>query len=122
MINKFSILLVLLVLFVAYSTLVYTRGTGTSLNNPLLDSAAIKGKILWQSHNCSSCHQLYGLGGFLGPDLTTVISRKGEAYSKAIILTGTKRMPQYNLGDHEAEAITKFLSYVDSTAYHYKQK
>lgn len=112
----------LLLLFFSYTAMVYTQGTTISRDNPPLNSSAIEGKILWQTHNCSSCHQLYGLGGFLGPDLTTTISRKGNAYAKAVILSGTKRMPYYGLSDHEAEAITKFLSYVDSSAYPYKNK
>lgn len=116
------ILSTLLALFVVYTMLVYTEGTAISQQNPPLDSAAIEGKILWQMYNCSSCHQLYGLGGYLGPDLTSTISRKGDAYVKAIMMSGTKRMPYYGLTNHEAEAITKFLSHVDSTAYPYKVK
>lgn len=117
---KFVVLSVLLVMFFIYTASVYTVGTAISESNPMLNVSAIKGKMLWQKYNCSSCHQLYGLGGFLGPDLTTVSSRKGHAYAKAIILSGTKRMPYYGLANDEAEAIIKFLSYVDSTAYHYK--
>ena len=113
-------LITLLLLFFSYTALVYTQGTTISRNNPPLNSSAMEGKILWQKHNCSSCHQIYGLGGFLGPDLTTVTSRKGQAYAKAIILGGTTRMPYYGLTTDEADAIINFLSYVDSTAYHYK--
>lgn len=118
--DKFLILLALLIMFLIYSSTVYTKGTVLSENNPMLDTAAIQGKMLWQKYNCTSCHQLYGLGGFIGPDLTTTISRKGDVYAKAIILSGTKRMPRYGLTELEAEAITKFLFYVDSTAVHYK--
>lgn len=118
--RKFWISSILIVSFLVYSIGVYTSGTAASENNPILDAAAIEGKKLWQKHNCSSCHQLYGLGGFIGPDLTTTISRKGGAYAKAIILSGTKRMPHYSLTEQEADAITNFLSYVDTTAFHYK--
>lgn len=118
---KLLILLTLLVTFLVYTASVYTKGTALSENNPMLDTAAIQGKVLWQRYNCSSCHQLYGLGGFIGPDLTTTISRKGDAYAKAIMLSGTKRMPHYGMTEQEADVITKFLSYVDSTAVHYKR-
>lgn len=117
---KFWITFTLLSAFLAYTLSVYTTGTAVSTSNPRLDVSAIRGKMLWQKYNCSSCHQLYGLGGFLGPDLTTVSSRKGHAYAKAIILGGTRRMPYYGLSDNEADDIIKFLSYVDSTASHYK--
>lgn len=118
---KLLILLTLLVTFLVYTSSVYTKGTALSENNPMLDTAAIQGKVLWQKYNCSSCHQLYGLGGFIGPDLTTTISRKGDGYAKAIMLSGTKRMPHYGMTEQEADVITKFLSYVDSTAVHYKR-
>lgn len=118
---KFLILLTLLVTFLVYTASVYTKGTALSESNPMLDTAAIHGKVLWQKYNCSSCHQVYGLGGFIGPDLTTTISRKGDAYARAIMLSGTKRMPHYGMTEQEADAITKFLSYVDSTAVHYKR-
>lgn len=117
---KLFILCTLLTAFFAYTVSVYTTGTTVSRSNPQLDVSAMRGKILWQKYNCASCHQLYGLGGFLGPDLTTVFSRKGHAYAKAVILGGTKRMPYYGLSDVEADDIIKFLSYVDSTANHYK--
>lgn len=117
---KFAILSALLISFFIYTAMVYTEGTAVSESNPRLDANANEGKMLWQKYNCSSCHQLYGLGGFLGPDLTTVSSRKGHAYAKAIILGGTKRMPYYGLSDDEADDIIKFLSYVDSTASQYK--
>lgn len=119
--TKFWIASILITAFLAYTASVYTKGTVLSESNPMIDAAAIEGKMLWQKHNCSSCHQLYGLGGFIGPDLTTTISRKGDAYARAIILSGTKRMPHYGLTEHDAKAITKFLSYVDSTAIHYKR-
>lgn len=118
---KFLILLTLLITFLVYTASVYTKGTALSESNPRLDTAAIQGKVLWQKYNCSSCHQVYGLGGFIGPDLTTTISQKGDAYARAIMLSGTKRMPHYGMTEQEADAITKFLSYVDSTAVHYKR-
>ena len=47
-----------------------------------MNKEAITGKVLYQKYNCTACHQIYGLGGFLGPDLTIVVSQqgKGEAY------------------------------------------
>jgi nitric oxide reductase subunit C len=78
---------------------------------------AVQGKQLWQQLNCQNCHQLYGLGGYMGPDLTTVTSDKnrGAAYARGMILGGGKRMPTYHLSTQDADKLLAFLSYVNST-------
>jgi nitric oxide reductase subunit C len=76
---------------------------------------AVQGKGLWQQHNCSSCHQLYGLGGYLGPDLTNVISEKGAPYAKAIMQGGTGTMPNFKLSEIELTALVAFLEHTDQT-------
>lgn len=80
--------------------------------------------MLYQKHNCTACHQLYGLGGYLGPELTTVISQKGkgELYAKAFLQSGTQRMPNFHLTGEEVQDLLEFLTYVDSTAVTYKKK
>ena len=60
----------LVLLFLAFSASIYTREDVNGAS-PVAGS----GKLVWQKHNCQSCHQLYGLGGYLGPDLTNVISQ-----------------------------------------------
>lgn len=76
---------------------------------------AVQGKQLWQQHNCSSCHQLYGLGGYLGPDLTNVISDRGIPYSKAIMQGGTGTMPDFKLSEQDINALLAFLEHADQT-------
>lgn len=80
--------------------------------------------MLFQKYNCTACHQLYGLGGYLGPELTTTISQpgKGELFARAILKTGTQRMPDFKLRDEEIDAFIEFLKYVDATAITYKTK
>ena len=80
------------------------------------------GKLLYQKHNCTSCHQLYGLGGYLGPELTTVISPdgKGELYAKAFIKYGTQKMPDFHLNDEEVNDLLEYLKCVDGSAITYK--
>jgi nitric oxide reductase subunit C len=106
--------------FVIYSSFVYTSGTETQ-NNPANESA-IRGELLYQKHNCTACHQLYGLGGFLGPELTTVISQKGkgESYVKTFLKSGTQRMPDFHLKNQEMNDLVEFLTCVDETAITYK--
>ncbi len=81
----------------------------------LLSDKAYQGKLVFQKYHCIACHQLYGLGGFMGPDLTNVISRSGEAYVKTILQYGTARMPRLGLTQEEIEAVVAFLKAVDSS-------
>ena len=78
------------------------------------------GQKLWQRHNCFSCHQLYGLGGYLGPDLTNVYSEKGKGkdYIKSFLNSGVKTMPRFNFSEKEKAAIVSFLKEVDATGYY----
>jgi nitric oxide reductase subunit C len=91
-----------------------------------MSDAAIEGEILWQNNNCVSCHQFYGLGGYLGPDLTNVISHKskGPKYVRAFINSGVKSMPKFEFSEEEKENIVQFLTYVDKTGIYpnYKAK
>lgn len=75
------------------------------------------GKLVWQKYNCQSCHQLYGLGGYLGPDLTNVYSAPGksEAYLKAIIIGGNKQMQGFQLSEDEQHQLMEFLKVTDKS-------
>ena len=70
-----------------------------------ISPAADRGRQLYQEHNCVACHQFYGLGGYMGPDLTNVISNRGAAYARAFMAAGTQAMPNFNLRDEELDAL-----------------
>lgn len=108
-------LAVLITLFAIYNVTVYTKTNPES--DLLLSREAIKGEDLWQQNNCFSCHQLYGLGGYLGPDLTNTYSTegKGEAYIKAFLNSGIKTMPKFNFSEEEQSHLVAFLREVDQT-------
>jgi nitric oxide reductase subunit C len=111
--------------YVFYSLMVYTRGTDHALHYTRAELAAIRqGKDLFQQYNCIACHQLYGLGGYLGPELTTAWSdpSRGESYLKAFLQNGGVRMPQFHFTDQEVDALIRYLRYVDSTAVTYKTR
>lgn len=67
-----------------------------------------KGRMVWQKYNCHVCHQLYGLGGFLGPDLTNV-SQKGFHYVDAFLKNGAASMPAFKLTEEETQQLFEFL-------------
>jgi nitric oxide reductase subunit C len=122
---KLIIFLLLMGSYIAYSGMVYTKGTSSSLEFSATEQACIdKGKSIFQQYNCTACHQLYGLGGYLGPELTTAYSdpARGEAYMRAFLQAGGPRMPNYHFSVDEISAIISYLRYVDSSAITYKIK
>ena len=89
-------------------------GTEAPHIDPISDEAR-HGQNLFQQHNCIACHQFYGLGGYMGPDLTNVTSKYSPAYARAFLVTGTPRMPNFNLAADEVDALVAYLEFVDST-------
>lgn len=120
---KIIVFLLLFVSYLSYSFIVYTKGTENNISVPVAEQAIInEGKLLFQKHNCISCHQLYGLGGYLGTDLTTAFSdaTRGEMFIKTFLQAGGRRMPDFHFTKKEIDAITSYLKYVDKTAVTYK--
>lgn len=74
-----------------------------------MSSLAAEGKVIWQEKNCTACHQVYGLGGHLGPDLTNVSATRSTEYIKVFLSNGTQVMPNFHLSEHEKEALTTYL-------------
>ena len=109
---------ILVSLFLIYNLFVYSSQDRTTTVK--LSSKALYGQKLWQDYNCWSCHQIYGLGGYLGPDLTNTYSNpaKGPLYIKAFLNSGIKSMPKFSFSEEEQEAIVTYLKFVDSTGYY----
>lgn len=101
-------------IFIIYSFSIYL--TPRNSKNPEAETVAA-GRLVWQKYNCQSCHQLYGLGGYLGPDLTNVYSAKGkgELFIKAFLHAGTKQMPSFDLSKEEEKELIAFLKSTDGS-------
>jgi len=112
-----AVMAIFLVIFGVYNFIIYTSSSKKPVE--LMSKEAISGQGLWQENNCTACHQLYGLGGYLGPDLTNVISTpgKGPDYVKAFLNSGIKVMPKFSFSEEEKSAVVAFLSHVDGTGY-----
>ena len=113
-INKQVVFGTLFLSFIVYSSQVYTRGTDVAHGGPMNDEART-GQQVYQEYNCVACHQFYGLGGYMGPDLTNVISNRGAAYARAFISSGTAQMPNFDLSEAEVTALVSYLEFVDQT-------
>lgn len=112
------VFIILFCFFLIYSFWIYAMPIFHSYPKPIETSELVaEGRLVWQKNNCHTCHQLYGLGGYLGPDLTNVYSKteKNEAYIKAIIQSGVRQMPAFKLSEKEMNALLAFLKDTDAT-------
>lgn len=100
-------------LFLAYSFSIYINPIKLKSMN---STNIAEGRLIWQKYNCQSCHQLFNLGGYLGPDITNIISQphKGENFIIAMIQSGNKQMPAFHLSKMEINLLLEFLKSVDS--------
>lgn len=106
---------ILVTIFGVYNYVVYSTEGYVPVEK--MSPKAVSGQQLFQSNRCWSCHQLYGLGGYLGPDLTNVYSdeKKGPLYIKAFLNSGVLSMPQFHFNEEEKDAIVEYLKHVDQT-------
>ncbi len=110
--GKVNVIIFLLSAYITFSCWVYGSGTSSAE----MPSMAVNGKALWHKHNCQNCHQVFGLGGYMGPDLTTVTGDKsrGKAYARAMLMNGGTRMPKFHFSEGEADELVAYLEYVNS--------
>lgn len=123
--GKPLVFVALFILYIIYGFAVYTKGTANDISlSPAEVTLVDRGKELFQQHNCIACHQLYGLGGYLGPELTTAWSDpgRGEIYMKTFMQAGGRRMPNFHFTEQEIQALLHYFRYVDSTATTYKTR
>lgn len=103
----------LLASFCGQTALVYlddTAGPGQRLSEQ-----AVQGRRLWHQHNCQACHQIYGFGGFLGPDLTNAGPRLTRARLDEVLTVGNSQMPAFHLDSPAIDAIEAYLLELDQT-------
>ncbi len=93
------------------SWIVYSDETPASFVQ--LSQKASRGQKLWYKHNCQSCHQLFGFGGFLGPDLTNVSQKFSSESIQAILKTGPGSMPSIKITLSESQELLEFLSEIN---------
>lgn len=121
---KIAVFLTLFTCYVVYSATVYSKGTNdTTVITPEEQIAVTRGKLLYEKNNCTSCHQIYGLGGYLGPELTTAYSdpSRGEQFMRAFLMAGGPRMPNFHFKKEEVDALISYFKYIDASAVSYKK-
>jgi len=105
---KKLLMTVLVACFLIQTALVYTDRKAEPLSGQ-----ALQGRRLWHENACQVCHQLYGQGGFLGPDLTNAASRVDPARLTALLTVGSGQMPAFGFGDDQIAQIAAFLGAMD---------
>ncbi len=110
--QKIIVVALLVVTFLFYSFYLYSS---LPVKDYTINEESGKGKLVWQQYNCNACHQVYGLGGYLGPDLTNVYSFRGKEYIKAFLNIGTATMPNFHLNNQEINALLAFLNSIDAS-------
>lgn len=121
--NKILIFGGLLTAYFIYTGFVYTAGTSIPQQPAAEQTPLIReGQAIYQQYNCMACHQLYGLGGYLGPELTTAYSDpgRGPGFMRAFLQAGGPRMPRFGFSEQQINALLAYLQWVDATAVTYK--
>ena len=103
----------LIAAFFLQTWLVYSDTAGRE--TPPLSELAARGQQVWHDKNCQSCHQIYGFGGFLGPDLTNAIGTLTEARLDLILTEGAGAMPAFHLDAGERDALRQWFTELDQT-------
>lgn len=107
----------LLAAFAVQTTLVYTDDTAD--RTPPLSEQALEGRRLWHRHNCQVCHQIYGFGGFLGPDLTNAGRRMTTDYLTKVLTEGPQegrtQMPAFHMNSEQIAALEAYFKELDQT-------
>ena len=106
-----SLLVLLIICFSIQATMVYTD----SLETTQLSAQATKGREIWHENNCQVCHQFYGFGGFLGPDLTNATSRIDDERIAQVLISGSSSMPAFKFNDDDISALTAYLDAMNGT-------
>jgi nitric oxide reductase subunit C len=99
--------------FSLQTALIYADQAGPDVGP--LSATALAGRGVWQKNNCQTCHQIYGFGGHLGPDLTNIVASLGIDTFAAFLKAGPAQMPTYALSQDEVSGLYTYLSEVSRT-------
>ncbi len=78
---------------------------------PNASSAAFHGQVLFHDKGCEYCHEVNGLGGIRGPDLSNVGNRLTEQDMVIRILNGGRNMPAFG-GILHPDEVSDLVAYL----------
>lgn len=74
-----------------------------------LSALARSGREVFQQQNCATCHTVKGVGGQLGPDLTTIGQQLSASWLLSHLENPTPPMPSIHLSNDELMSLTAYL-------------
>jgi putative heme-binding domain-containing protein len=86
----------------------YLRTLGHTADTEVAQGDPAKGKAVYESSGCASCHIISGEGGGVGPELTRVGAMRGPSYLRTALLTPGTNLPKEG-GAMERGRFTQFL-------------
>lgn len=80
---------------------------------------AIAGKLVWQRHNCVSCHTLFGHGGYSADDLTNITAKKTSLdlinyLVEPPVMRPNKYTRHLALDEGDAAALVHYLEFAET--------
>lgn len=106
----------------AFLASLYVIQTGVIWSDPTeqppLQGAALEGARFWHANNCQACHQIYGYGGFIGPDLTNAAARGEPELRRRLdqaLSHGPSGMPVIPATPADIDALNAWLAAIDRT-------
>jgi len=106
--SKKILLTVLAASFAVQTGLVYSDDADLVLSDD-----AVQGRKLFHDGSCQVCHQLWGQGGFLGPDLTNAASRVDQTRLASLLTVGSGQMPAFHFDATQIAQVRAFLEEID---------
>jgi cytochrome c oxidase cbb3-type subunit III len=86
----------------------YIRTLGHTADAEVAKGDAVRGKSVYESSGCSTCHILHGEGGGVGPELSRVGAMRGPSYLRTALLAPGTILPK-EAGAMERGRWTQYL-------------
>lgn len=82
-----------------------------------MPESAVAGKIVWQRHNCISCHTLFGHGGYTAGDLTNITANRNSSHLinylvQPPVMRPNKYTRHPDLNEADATNLVRYLEFV----------
>jgi nitric oxide reductase subunit C len=95
------------------------RQTPKRSNADNLSETVIAGRMIWDEENCMGCHTILGEGAYYAPELTKVVTRRGEGWIRSFLKNpeafypGRRKMVQYDFTEEEITELIAFFSWIE---------